>query len=315
MSGLENMSEKRIKVLLIVGWGRSGTTILDNVLGQYEGFFSVGELRYIWDRGLIQNRVCGCGTPFNDCPAWKAVIQDAFGKFENIESKRMADLREKMHSRDALLSMFSFGRQLLVERHGEYIQNLARICKSVQAFSNCNVIVDSSKFPSHAYALKLIPWIHLHVVHLIRDPRAVVFSWKKKRLYDIRNNREEYMDQPGIFSSCWFWSTWNVEIEMILRNSNVPYMQLRYEDLMKNPRRYVEEILIMLNEPRNNSPFCDGHTVKLGSSHSVSGNPARFKRGLVQMHADEEWVTQMKSIDRLIVDLLTFPLMLKYRYF
>jgi len=34
------------KVLYIAGWGRSGSTILDNVLGQLDGCFSTGELNY-----------------------------------------------------------------------------------------------------------------------------------------------------------------------------------------------------------------------------------------------------------------------------
>lgn len=45
-----------VKVLYIAGWGRSGSTILDNVLGQVEGFFSGGELSYLWERGLSENR-------------------------------------------------------------------------------------------------------------------------------------------------------------------------------------------------------------------------------------------------------------------
>ena len=38
------MSGERVKVLYIAGSGRSGSTILDRILGQLDGFFSVGEL-------------------------------------------------------------------------------------------------------------------------------------------------------------------------------------------------------------------------------------------------------------------------------
>lgn len=39
-----------VKVLYVIGWGRSGSTILDNVLGQLDGCFSTGELHYFWER-------------------------------------------------------------------------------------------------------------------------------------------------------------------------------------------------------------------------------------------------------------------------
>ena len=42
------------KILYVAGWGRSGTTLLDNVLGQVEGFVSTGELHNIWQRGLVE---------------------------------------------------------------------------------------------------------------------------------------------------------------------------------------------------------------------------------------------------------------------
>src|SRR5918995_1530890 len=52
-----------VKVLYVAGLGRSGSTILANTLGQVEGFFSGGELNFIWKHALIENRLCGCGTP------------------------------------------------------------------------------------------------------------------------------------------------------------------------------------------------------------------------------------------------------------
>ena len=57
------MSDPPVKVVLIVGRGRSGSTILDNVLGGIEGFVSVGELHNLWRRAILKGRLCGCGVP------------------------------------------------------------------------------------------------------------------------------------------------------------------------------------------------------------------------------------------------------------
>ena len=51
--------ESKSKVLYIAGWGRSGTTILGNILGQVEGMFSVGEIRFLWDAETFRDRRCG----------------------------------------------------------------------------------------------------------------------------------------------------------------------------------------------------------------------------------------------------------------
>ena len=66
------------KVLYIAGWGRSGSTILDNVLGQVDGFFSAGELMFLWRRGLIEGRLCGCGRPLRDCDVWMHILDRAY---------------------------------------------------------------------------------------------------------------------------------------------------------------------------------------------------------------------------------------------
>jgi hypothetical protein len=39
----------------------------------------VGELAYILERGLVENRLCSCGVPFRECPVWLEVLKQAFG--------------------------------------------------------------------------------------------------------------------------------------------------------------------------------------------------------------------------------------------
>ena len=62
------MPNNRVKVLYIAGPGRSGSTVLGNVLGEIEGFFHGGELNFIWEHNLIENRLCSCGAPARAAP-------------------------------------------------------------------------------------------------------------------------------------------------------------------------------------------------------------------------------------------------------
>src|SRR6266705_3371373 len=82
-------SEKEIpqpglRVLYIGGWGRSGSTLLDRMLGQVPGFFALGEVREIWQSGLRENRLCGCGASFRECPFWTRVGAEAFGGWDRL---------------------------------------------------------------------------------------------------------------------------------------------------------------------------------------------------------------------------------------
>src|SRR5262245_51572014 len=74
-----NLRDKvsRRKLLYIGGWGRSGSSILSNVLGSHSQIASLGEVRYIWDRGVGANKLCGCGHNFSDCPFWRRAFDAA----------------------------------------------------------------------------------------------------------------------------------------------------------------------------------------------------------------------------------------------
>ena len=74
-----DVTTRLVKVMYIAGWGRSGTTIVDNILNSYDGVFSTGELFYLWSRGLIEKRKCGCGVPFPRCALWGDILDAAFG--------------------------------------------------------------------------------------------------------------------------------------------------------------------------------------------------------------------------------------------
>ena len=66
-------------MLVIVGTGRSGSTLLGRLLGALPGAVHVGEVRFLWQRGLIEARLCGCGVPVPECPFWRTVLAEAYG--------------------------------------------------------------------------------------------------------------------------------------------------------------------------------------------------------------------------------------------
>ena len=306
------MLENSIKVLYVAGLGRSGSTILANSLGQIEGFFSAGELNFIWKHNVLENRLCGCGRPFHECPVWNRVMDEAFGGMDAVDPHRMMYLAHSgTRTRHIPLMLTGSGRQKLRARLGEFLENTGRLYGALGGETGSRVIVDSSKEPAYGYAVGMVDGIDLRVLHLVRDPRAAAYSWQKKKPQPDTEGRE-FMHRHSPAKSAALWDSWNAATEALWRDGK--YLRLRYEDFVSDPRGSFERVLDLVGEPGAELPLASQSEVKLGVSHTVSGNPNRFDTGAVKLRLDQAWRKGMSPRDRNLVSALTLPLMVRYRY-
>lgn len=303
----------KVKVLFIAGNGRSGSTILHNILGQFDGFYAFGELRYIWERSILKNRLCGCGVPFQECQFWIEVMDNAFAGVENIEAKQMVRDTESFRIQNLPLTLLPNYTQKEKKRLQQYMDNLQRLYQSIQSTTHSRVIVDSSKNPSYGYILSMMPGIDLHVLHFMRDSRAVAYSWSKKKEFQPG----DFMARKTPIKSALQWDARNLTTEIFLAKKSKSFMKLRYEDFIAHPQATVESIVKdLLQEPLGQSPFVTEHRVELTrASHSVFGNPVRFQNGSVDLQLDNKWLTEMNGRHKHTVSALTLPLQIKYGYF
>ena len=163
-----------VKVIAITGAGRSGSTILDNILGGVTGAFSGGEVRYLWQRGLIEGRLCGCSRPLDECEVWPHVLAAAYPS--GIDPRRVAQLMRFVRTRYTPAMMMPLLRPWYRSRLEPLVAVLDDLYPAIAETTGARFIVDSSKLPTYTYALSLVPSIDLRVVHLVRDPRAVAHS-------------------------------------------------------------------------------------------------------------------------------------------
>jgi hypothetical protein len=303
-----------VKVLYVAGLGRSGSTILANTLGQVEGFFSGGELNFIWKHALIENRLCGCGKPSGECEFWGPVFDGEFGGQSEALAREMMRLQYSgARTRHIPLMLMEGGKQKIRARLGEFLDNTGRLYRAVQSASGSRVIVDTSKEPAYGYALGMVPGVDLRVLHLVRDPRAAAYSWAKKKRQPDSAERE-FMHQKTPTQSAVLWDAWNAAIEALWRQMPARYLRLRYEDFIADPRHNFEEILKLAGEEDAELPLVGERDVKLGISHTVSGNPNRFDTGAVELRQDRAWQKQMQPRDKALVTTLTLPLLKRYGY-
>jgi hypothetical protein len=307
-----NLAPKQ-RVLYIAGFGRSGSTIIESILNEMPDFSAAGELRYIWERGFIDNRLCGCGKPFHDCEFWGAVIERAYGGFENVDAARLVSASHRFDRTRRMPELII--RQHRPSRPAEfryYLDHLARLYDAIQQIAGCRVIVDSSKFPSYAAVLALLPTIRLDILHLVRDPRAAAYSWQRRKPQPD-SNKSTYMPQHSPLNSSLLWLGWN-SISELCWGGKANYLRVRYEDFVRHPRAVIRTIVSLAGAYDSEPLFQDEHTAIVVKNHTVSGNPVRFATGLVDVQLDSEWESRMSFHSRALVEGLTWPLLLHYRY-
>lgn len=295
----------KIKVLYIAGVGRSGTTLIDRLLGELDGFVSVGELRHIWTRSYQDNQLCGCQNRFHECETWKSISARAFPK--GLTDNDLHKVIELQKTLNRLRMLHRLNSSPLNPQLASYINRfLFPLYRAIHEEFPGHVIVDSSKIPSYVYILSKCGFIDLSVIHVVRDPRAVAFSWLRKKTRPEVTERDEYMPTISPLRISIIWVLFN---SLIKRLGNVlgktHYHRVSYEDFTQAPYRRILELSKFMGKNNGSQLFQDSHSVLLGPNHSVSGNPMRFKTGVVAIKNDEQWKSAMHKFDKFVVSLLT----------
>ena len=307
----------RPKVLYIAGPARSGSTMLDLLLGELDGYVATGELRNLWGYGLLDGWLCGCREPMKSCPFWRSVLERA--GLADVDPA-WVDETQRLHVRVRLRPLariwlfHRFGLRL-PPRLASYRTLMKKLYGGVLGASGAEVVVDSSKRPANVMLLAASDDIDLFVVHLVRDPRGVANSWLRARDNPANpTGKPTKVFHPLVTGARWL--AWNAPIHALVRRWLGPrYMRLRYEEFARDPAGALSRITSMV-EGRARSPqgFLDGARVKLGPNHTAVGNRNRFVSGEVTIRCDEAWREQMRAKDKLFATLPALPLLRTYGY-
>ena len=294
-----------VKILYIAGFERSGSTIVNRILGQIEGFIACGELRDTWQNGLISNVSCTCGVKFRECETWQKIINQGFGDINQIDPQIIITQMKQIKAQVLLAS-----EDKIKSRFKEYLTYLEKLYLAIHHTTESKVIVDSSKSGWYGYVLKMIPQFKLYVVHIIRDPCGVCYSLQKHKL---KKNPQSQWYNPVHASVS--WDLKNLAVEYLLNSHNASYLRIRYEDFCVNPKLAIQSLLKFVQEETRELPFIDDFTVQMKKNHLLTGSPSsRSKIGTVKLQLDEQWKQEIKLTDKNLITSLTFPLLKKYGY-
>jgi hypothetical protein len=301
-----------MKLLYIMGIGRSGSTVLDTVLGNHSRMDSFGELATFDDAWLTDTR-CACMHIARLCSFWSEVHRDWTDRVGEDPTKRHRALRlkfERLHSWPRLLA----ARRWPTAEFQEYVRSTRALLASIERVSGAEVLVDSSKMPGRGLAFSMIPEIELNLIHLVRDPRAVAWSLQK-----VREKNPAYRLGPrakprSVSWTILYWCLVNIASEQVSRRVRRQHrLFVRYEDMMARPEETVERIgpIVGLDMGELAAALTAGQPMAV--NHTIAGNRLRLA-GSIKLRADDEWVAKLPGRDRRAVEILIGWHMRRYGY-
>lgn len=305
----------RTTVVYLGGFGRSGSTLVERMLGAVDGWVNVGELVDLARSVARSDELCGCGVPFSTCPVWTEVGEVAFGGWTEDVLDRLTSL-QRAAARQRHLPRLLGSRWPASEALTDLRAAYTRIYQAVAEVTGAQVVVDASKGPALGQALAGAPGIDLRMLNVVRDPRAVAWSWSRRLDRPHVTSGDAQMWRIPAHRAAAQWSSLQVEMHAIAGLGGVRSARLRYEDFMADPIASLVHATAALGLPLSPAelPVVTEGRVVLGPSHGLAGNPGRFSTGALELRRDDRWATEMPATDRAVVTALTLPLLRAYGY-
>ncbi|MEZ4670230.1 MAG: sulfotransferase [Anaerolineae bacterium] len=298
------------QIIYVGGAVRSGTTILDMLLGMNDNCLAVGEINVLFRQyGRTTNPVpCSCGRILRECDLWTEVISRFRAALPHITLEQADTITETVETfpktRDA------------DPLWGDYSAIWTNIIDSVMDISGATCIIDSSKSGQHslrrALMLKRLGY-RTSMLHMIRDPRAV--AWSKLRR-DMGKGRLK--GNAAIFGSATYAAMhWNLTNSMTniyyARQNEVPYFRTRYRDFVDDPAGKLREMERIFNIELKRSIEIVENDETIDSGHLASGNEIRLQAPLKVRKLPPDWKTSLPKAAKIAL-LSSYPVARYYGY-
>lgn len=303
-------------VLYEVSTGRSGSTLLELLLACHPDIATLGEVHILPHElaGVPERKGCSCGVAIKECPFWVRVLADCTAR--NVNVNDLARYRES-HTHSRPLRIATLARQILLPPRLRRILGpqdcvtRALVASAAYAFEELGLgrpswVVDSSKDPYRALDL-LASSLQVRLIHLVRDPRGVVYSTYGNQL----NNRPSVGMGWLVVKHVLRWRIINCLADIGKRRAPTGWVAtIRYEDLATTPTLAVEPILSSLGL----TPLTSADLEQLYgySWHAVAGNVMRSSRRPVLL--DRRWETEMPQWAVRLTELFAGRQLSEYAY-
>lgn len=281
------------RIAYIAGYGRSGSTLLDILLGVHSKVTSTGEMGNITRRYRSMPTPCSCGSTLETCPFWALILSRTLNAPEYGGTEAMEATCSHLEAWPALFRLLSRNRSQRLKNH--YANRMGRLMNVLFQETGSEILVDSSKSASpytwRAVALKRLCGFDVRVIHLIRDGRAVMASKinvdNRAMRLGIRtaNRAAAYRGLIG-----WIGANSFAFATGLLLGRDA-YHLVRYESLIRHPERELNRLGRMLDLDLTPIVEAIQNDTPLRSGHLIAGNRMAVQK---EIHLEQDHLKPAK---------------------
>jgi hypothetical protein len=306
------------KIIFIAGYGRSGSTVLDIVLGNHKDIVSLGEVANIF-QSKAESKQCSCGKICEDCPVWERIL-DLARDFNPEIGEATYGILDSVESIRSVLKSFVGSSTPDRSKDGfriRYCDQMKNLFMAIQSETNASTVVDSSKTAwrtiGRPQGLSEICGFNVKVIHLIRDGRAVMWSTMQGSDPDIEHNRSKRSSLRG-YEKVLNWAIVNLLTTLLLRRlPGNTVMRMHYEDFVEQPERELERIGSFINVDLSELQDRVRQEAGFKVGHLVRGNRIARQKKEITINSDFSWKQELGFHDHLFYWLFLWPAALYFR--
>lgn len=300
-----------IRIVYVGGYVRSGTTIIDMLLGMNTATVAVGEINILF-RQIAKTDPpvpCSCGEPLCACPLWSQVLARFSAALPDMSFERADEITRKVETFPERLKDGGRCRE-------DYARIWRAMLSAIAEITGATTIVDSSKTGRHSLYRPLSladAGFDVSLLQMVRDPRAVAWS-KLRREIDKGHLEGDAALFAAAFMSGLHWSITNVSTDLrYSRVPKIPYYRMLYTDFMHHPVEKLREIERHFDIDLSRTIEVVQNDENIARGHLASGNELRMQSPLHLRLPPPAWKTALPNPARLGV-LVSLPVARFYDY-
>ena len=218
------------KILYIIGAGRSGTTLLDIVIGNSNNFFSAGELNRFTKRD---------GFPHdprdNEVKDFWSKVNEQLYNNHLKNPRAYYDVFNQFEYHNNFFRIFASLRSKHYQTYSHYQQQLFSAIYKTSRHDKELTIIDSSKYPIRGFFLAKIFGDRVSLLYVKRQPSSTVESFQKKDVEQPSKGRLSthiYLLMVNLIA--------NRVLQLVKHSNKISIIS--YEQFVQSPLKTLEEI-------------------------------------------------------------------------